>query len=372
MTGPSAPGDEDLEVSGRTGGTDERTSMDTQSAEEDLTQDDALGETLVLNAIRDIVTGESTVLADEASRTVVRDEFVRATMAAERDALRETLPGAVDEKLQDDKRELLARVVGDVFDVLADREVDAVMRHRTRVSLHPRDVAVYNYARTGDVDHLLSLDLGEGVEQSLRDGTSAMNEGSYEVATQAFEDAIELGGIEDEGLIARALAGLAQHRAGSDERALDYAEEIMHLDTEAWAAQVVALAAGADSPSLFRDGTHEVAAYLRVRAEIPPGASIKAEVGYGDTQEGTEPDQWQPLAGSIACFEPDRLAPTTHLRLRLSGSIDALPTIHAYYLGLGFIDRENDVPRAVEHIFLSGPETAHTVEDIAFRKPEDR
>lgn len=372
MTEPSPAREGDPDDSTTTVRTDERTPMDTQPSDEDLAQDDALGETFVLNAIRDIVAEESTVLADETSRAVVRDEFVRATTAAERDVLREVLPGTFDEQLQDDKRELLARVVGDVFDVLVGREVDAVMRHRTRVSLHPRDVAVYNYARTGDVDHLLALDLEEGVARSIRDGTTAMNDGSYEGATQAFEDAIEQGGIEDEGLVARALAGLAQHRAGRDERALDYAEEIMHLDTDAWAAQVVALAAGADAPSLFRDGTHEVAAYLRVRAEIPAGASIEADLGYGETQEETEPEQWLPVTGSIAYFEPDRLAPTTHLRLRLSGSIDALPTIHAYYLGLGFVDRDNDVPRAVERIFLSGPETAHTDEEIAFRKPDDR
>ncbi len=325
-----------------------------------------LGQTLVLNGLRDLIEDTEHVLGSADSRTILEDAFESATTPEQRSRFESALPSAAEERPDETATETIETVVEAVVAELLDRDVTARLEHRTQVSLASRDVAVYNFARSGDVSALDRIDAEATVVASLQDGARSLLDGQFDEAVQQFEAAIDEGGTSDGAIAARVLAGLAQHRAGRDERAQDYVEEALHLDTGTWSATMVGMAAGADAPDLFRDGTQRVGAYFRARIERPETTGISASIRTGDTPEALTEAAWDELDGSPRYYEVDRLDQEVAIRLELSGSLDALPVIHAYYLTLGVIDVANETPRTAEHLFLTGPEQAPTSETVFF------
>lgn len=335
-----------------------------------------LGEQLVLNALRDLVEEKSIVLADDASRDLIREAYEMAVSPEEQRSFKSALDAVVTDSAEidgvPDHDTTPAEVVGAVTKELADRGAMATIDHVMRVSLAAREVALYNVMRCGQMSGLETLESIDGISEHVADGVDYLMAESHERAIRVFEEAIGSAESTDAKVVARVLSGWAHHQAGNDPEALEVIEEVSDLDESAWSARMVELSAGADSPELFRNGLHGTGVYLRARATIPDESEIDAAIGRLDDETAALPSEWTALPGAVGFFGVDELGATTWLRLRMHGPITSLPVVHAYYLALGVIDERNEVPRSVDEIFLTGPETATTMERVRLESTRRR
>jgi len=103
-----------------------------------------------------------------------------------------------------------------------------------------------------------------------------------------------------------------------------------------------------------------------VRSAIPESGDLGAAVGRPDDASGLA---WTDLSGDPGYLPIDRLTPKMGVRLRLSGALDALPELHAYYLAVGIVDESIESPRSVERQFVTGPNTIEATETLRFERP---
>jgi hypothetical protein len=313
----------------------------TQSGEDE--QPDP-GTTLVLNALVDAVGGHRSAVGDESSRDLAQDAF-EALPADRQEAFRDAVD-RLDEAEDDPERaSTLAAVADRVADELADRGVRVRLDHEATVTMDDRDARVYTFTTIREPAVLEPLGLPDAAEP----GIEAAVDGDYDAAADAFETAVDVAGARAGAVSTRALAGWAAHRAGEDDRAMDFVEEAMHLEVGAWAPRFVGLAASHRYPEKFRRGKLGVRFFLRQTAEVPAGAAITNAVRYPDRET------WEPLEGPNDCKRLDRLLDGARLRVRVEGSPTGSPALLGYYVGLGVVDLEVDEVRGVENVFLSGP-----------------
>ena len=336
--------------------------------------------TVVLNGLRDVVDGSRTVLADEGSVRALEEAYRAATTADERTAVAAAFEGldegddASDADASDASdgdsgsgerppAETVERVVAAVVHELSVREATLAVDHEVPLDPDERAVRVHRFFEAREPSILSPLADG-AVADALRRGATAARDGEWEAAAAAFGAAVDAAEEDSRsGLTARVLAAWATHWAGDDAAALDLVEEALRLETEAWDARLVGVAADHSSPEWFREGRLSSDLYLRVRAAMPDGASVDAAVVGADGSVDR-------LDGDPSCFRVHRLPLDGRLRLRLRGAPGALPDLHAYYLAVGVVEPESARPRTVQQTLLDGPVTASATERLRVRLPE--
>jgi len=321
----------------------------------------------VLNALGDVVEGTDLVLEDDGSRQIVREAFDAVTDQAQREEFERALTEVRHEPAADDPSHGVARAIVDsTCRELIEHDVRVTLAHEARVVLSDRDVGLYNFVRSTDPDALADVPLSAAVRASVRRGAEAVAEGDYDGGLAEFERAIDAAETIDDAVTARGLAAWACHRDGDDATALDYVNEALELHQDAWAVRLVGTAAGHSSPQLFRDGKLSLRAYVRSRASVPPESEFGVDVGLAD---GTSSPTWRELSGEPGFVPLEQLAAETRVRLRLRGPLDEFPALNAYYLAVGVVDENNQVPRSVEYQPLTGPATADATETLRFERP---
>lgn len=326
-------------------------------------------ETVVLNGLDGLVNDRPAVLADPESERILRDAYRSVTAPATRRtvaaALDRLAPAVQSMDVDDDAAadasgddRLLAEVVADVADALADRDATFVVDHDVPLDLSTHSTAVYRFFGTHDPESLQPL-IDNGIA-ALERGAEATRDGDPATAADAFEDAAEAATDSDIDTAVRTLCAWAHHRAGDDDRALEFVEAALLRDENAWPARLVGVAADHSTPDWFRAGRLASEAYLRVRAAVPEGASVRAAAVDG---EGAE--RW--LDGNPDCFRAPRLPAEGRLRIRLRGPPGRLPALYAYYLAVGVVEPESARPRTVEQILLDGPASGESSERVRIR-----
>jgi hypothetical protein len=324
---------------------------------------------LLVNALRDVVTGSAVVLADETSRGSVTQAYEQGTDPSERSAFERAIAQADTEDgpgtSADDIRESIDPVVEGVARFLRETGVELTVEHTSHVSLPAREVALHEFALSRDPSRLALLSVSEPIRAAVDRGAQAVATGDFNAADRAFEDAIDAARTIDDDVAARTLGAWSAHWNGDDGRAIDLVEEALHLQMDTWAPRQVGLAAGHSSPELFREGTLSARCYLRTRTASEAG-TIEAAIGVDD---GEGDLSWHDLVEATGCYILPSLAPESHVRLRLRGTVDAFPALQAYYLAVGIVDENLGVPRNVEEILLQGPRNDTARETLRVGSP---
>lgn len=311
---------------------------------------------VLLNALASVVAGKD-VLADEASRSIVRETLEDVTSAEDRDRFHEAV-GRVHS--QGEARGEARRAVADVVDLvreeLVDRNAQVIVDHEVPIPIEARDAAVYNFAMNEDPSAISDLDLPPSVASHVQDGADCVGKGDYKAAAQAFTRAVEEAGTGGASVTTRTLAAWANHWAGDDHTAIDFVEEALHLHADGWAPTLPGYSADPDRsfarPEQFRDGKYAAMATLRYTVDCTEGTNITPFLGLsGDN--GIE--EWVELEGTDECTPIHRLSTDPVLRLRLAGEVPEFPTMHGYYVGLGIVDLEVTEFREVYRLLVDGP-----------------
>lgn len=338
--------------------------------------------TLLLNALRDVVLGTNAVV-DGESRHRLERSFHDATSSGERGAFVTALhevEESADESVDDDTHRTLRSTVDDVLEQLDAADASFTVHHESGTDIAPRDVALYNFWQTRDPDELERLECSPAVRDPVQTGATAIAEsasdadasgmdavgdGVLEDALAAFDRAVEASETTDEAVATRVLAALAAHWSADDALAMDYLEEALQLESDAWPATMLASVVDDASSQAYRDGSLAVRAYLRVRARVPAGASFDVRIGRGEQGE----TDWEPVTTSLDCVPIRRLA--THLRasFELTGPATRLPALDAYYVALGTVEPASEAPRTTDHILFDGPITADASEELHIDTP---
>lgn len=318
--------------------------------------------TLLLNALRDVVLGTNAVV-DGESRHRLERSFHAATSSDERGAFVTALHDveeSADEPVDDDTHRTLRATVDGVLDHLEAADAAFTVHHESGTDVDPRDVALYNFWQTGDPDELDRLTCSPPVRDALETGGTAVADGAFEDALPAFDRGVDASDTTDEAVATRVLAGLAAHWSADDDLAMDYLEEALQLESDAWPATMLASVVDDPSSQAYRDGSLAVQAYLRVRARVPDGAALDVRLGRRERGE----TEWEPVATSLDCVPIRRLS--THVRagFELTGPATRLPALDAYYVALGTVEPESEIPRTTDHIFFDGPLTADANEGL--------
>lgn len=326
--------------------------------------------TLVLNALLALFDSPSSqgpdFLADDASRRVLRDAYHAATTAAERDRFQRTATRArrTDALTEEGAVEQLREVTTAVIVELDDRDVTALVDHRAQLSLAGRDAHLSTFGNGKDPGVLDRLEFPSAIAQHVDSGGECVREGEFSRAAEAFERAVTEHSAPGATIATRILAAQANHWSERDDRAIDFVEEALHLDTDAWSARLIGLAAGHRYPDRFRRGKLSAQAFLRYTIDTPADSGVRPQVGFGTPSART----WHDLDGTAKCYPIERLEPKTWVRLRLRGTFPAFPAVHGYYVGLGVIDCEVFEVRDVERVLVSGPQTASSTETLRLER----
>lgn len=317
--------------------------------------------TLVLNALIATVDDEdASFLADTDTEAELTDAFRTVTTPDERDAFRTTVTTvhSSDGTLDAQETSHLHAVTNAVIAELASRNSEALITHRVQLTVSPRDEHLYTYFTTNDASVLSQLDLPPDILSLVEQGGHHVDRGSLERAADIFDQAVTESASGHGAVATRILAAVANHWRGADDQALAYVEEALHLDTGAWSARLIGLAADHEYSDLFRDGQLGAQVFLRLRIDTPAGSTVVPKVGFGKAA----PEKWTALDGDHGCYPIEVLEPTTWIQLRLSGSLPAFPAVHGYYVALGVIDHDGPVALDIDQILLSGPQTVESVE----------
>ena len=329
---------------------------------------------VLLNALVDVVSnGMVTVLADDASRTVLSETLERVTTATERDRFRAVVTAVRSAgNAAGDERAIVAEVVDAVRDDIAAQDARVTVDHRARLSLDTHEVAVYNFVRTRDPTALSGLSVSAAVERDVKRGAEFVVDGEFAAAADAFVDAANQSGGGNGSILTRSLAAWATHWAGDDEGAIDFVEEALHLHTRAWTPALAGFSADPNPtysrPQQFRDGKYAAMAVFRYTAACPSDTSVTPFVGIED-DTGTV-SEWIELDGTDECTPVDRLGTTTVLRLHVEGTAPAFPSLNGYYVGLGIVDQEVGELREVHRLLLDGPLGESVTERVSVRSED--
>ena len=318
--------------------------------------------TLLLNALRDVVLGTNAVV-DSESRHRLEQSFHAATTSGERGAFVTALhevEAAADGSVDDDTHRTLRSTVDDVLAHLDADDATFVVHHESGTDVDPRDVALYNFWQSRAPDELDRLPCSTAVRAALETGATAAADGLYRDAIDAFDRAIDASDTADEAVATRVLAGLAAHWAADDDLAMDYLEEALQLESDAWPATMLASVVDDPSSQAYREGSLTVGAYLRVRARVPDPASLDVRLGRGEPGE----TEWEPVTTSLDCVPIPRLSTHVRLAFELTGPATRLPALDAYYVALGTVEPASEAARTADRILLDGPLTADAHERL--------
>lgn len=338
------------------------------SADSPTTPDTSdVSRTLLLNALRDVVLGTNAVVQGESRHRLERS-FHAATTSGERGAFVTALhevEESADDPVDNDTHRTLRGIVDDVLDHLESADASFTVHHESGTDIAPRDVALYNFWQTRDPNELDRLDCSMAVREALESGATAASDGLYHQSIEAFDRAIDASDTTDEAVASRVLAGLAAHWSADDALAMDYLEEALQLESDAWPATMLASVVDDASSQAYRDGSLAVQAYLRVRARVPEGASLDVHIGRGEQGES----DWESVTTSLDCVPIRRLS--THLRaaFELTGPATRLPALDAYYVALGTVEPASEAPRTTDHLLLDGPITEDANEELRISTP---
>lgn len=317
-------------------------------------------DTVVLNGLVATVVDDSSFLADAATRTILDEVLRSVTDPAQRATFHRavtTVPSNED-PTDTELTNCLREVTRAVRSELDARNRTAVVTHRVPLDVHPREAHLYSYGTTGDATVLDRLELPPDVTSLVERGGHHIEHDDPDRAVDAFERAVTESTGGRGSIATRVLAGLANHWHGDDDRALDFVEEALHLDTGTWTARLVGLAADHEYSDRFRERELGARVFLRYRIDVPPGSDVLAQVGFSKSPA----DTWRDLEGGNQCCPLDVLSPRTWIQFRLSGSLPSFPAVQGYYVALGVVDLDAATPLDVERILLSGPQTADSTD----------
>ena len=242
------------------------------------------------------------------------------------------------------------------------------MTHESTGAFHPREAALYTFVRTRDVTVLDELELPETVRSDVIAGAEAIADGQYETAIDRLEGAIDDVEGTDGTVSLRTLAALAHFHAGDEEATMSLAEEALHLHTDAWTALLVSIPAGDARPDRFRDGAADNALYFRGVVDTPGESDVAVSVGYSGDADGAV--EWVDAPDGVECYPLSRLTPEIRVRLTLTGTVSAFPTLHGYHLSVGTIDRTTGDAETADKVLLSGPFSEGVRETIRIERDE--
>lgn len=374
----------------------EHSNADTReaTADGDETETERPVDSVLLNAVTDVILGERNALADDASRAVVEDVLSAATTPDERDQFRTAVeqirrgtdrggPASGGEAAASsssaetaaqvaDPRAAVATVVDAVRAALADSGARVTVDHVVSIPVVPRETAVYDFARTREPAALDRLDLSETVASHVTDGAQLVAAGEFAAAADAFTRAVDETGSGHTAVTTRTLAAWAHHWAGDDYAAIDFVEEALHHHADAWLPTLPGYSADPDPsfarPAQFRDGKYAAMAVLRYTVDCPEGTSFTPFLGRGETP--SDVTDWTELDGTDECTPIHRFGADPVLRLRLSGEVPAFPGLHSYYVGSGIVDLEVTELREVYRLLLEGPLGEEATETISVELPD--
>jgi len=320
--------------------------------------------TFLLNALLEVAGHTAGILEDDQSYEAVQTALETAIQEDERSEFDQALAAVSETSEQREAQTALRRGTDAVYGWLRERGTRLRLTHRTSVEMNAQQLALYGFLRTENPAVLSELDVSEPVADNLQTGARALVSGATEESENAFDEAIRLAETPAEQVSAWVLAAWTRCRAGEYEAALPLVSKALECDREAWPARVVGTIADHDTPSLFWEDKLSVRPYLRIRAEVPEGGDIEAAVRPQQSDE-----DWVSLLGSRGCLRvpEETFGPDLEVRLRLSGTLGAFPTVQAYYLAVGVVDEMNDVPRTVFYQPLQGPRTTDARETLRFR-----
>lgn len=327
--------------------------------------------TLVLNAlvatIDDTSDGDAGFLTDDDSRMLIREAYHAGTTAEQRDAFQKAVTHAHSTDALTDEYAVghLQEITDAVLSELTAQDINALVDHQARLTLSMRDAHLSTFGNTKDPTVLDQLPLPPDIATLVDEAGEYVRNGEFSQAADTFERAVTETTGSEAMVTTRVLAALANHWKGADKRAIDFVEEVLHLDTEAWSARLVGLAADHRYPERFRSGKLGAQAFLRYTIDTPANSSVRAQVGFGESHSR----MWRDLDGSEKCLPLETLEPITWIRLRLRGTLPTFPAVYGYYVGLGVIDREVFEVRDVERVLLSGPQTVTSSEIIQLKRP---
>lgn len=318
--------------------------------------------TLLLNGLRDVVLGTNTVVEGETRHRLERS-FHDATSSGERGAFVTALHAieeAETDTVDDTTHEILQTTVDGVINHLDSSDTTLTAHHESGTDIPPRDVALYNFWQTRNPSELDRLSCSRPTQDAIETGASAAANGAFRDAIAAFDRGVDASSSTDEAVASRVLAALAAHWAADDDRAMDYAEEALQLQSDAWPATMVAAVVDDPMSHAYREGSLAVQAYLRVRARVPDDASLSVRLGRGEQGETV----WKDAAESLDCVPMRRLAPHVRASFELTGPAARLPILDAYYFALGTVEPESEVPRTTDYILFDGPLTGNATEEL--------
>ena len=333
---------------------------------------------MVLNALVEIGAEQPVTLVDEDSVATVsraykatttpdeRHRFVAALNAKQTDSNEDTIVASNENGHESTNTSsasdtVLVATAREVTAELAARNARFTVTHEAPLSLTPRSVALYRYGQTRDPDIVTDLPISESVRSQVVAALAEIEADAPNEAAQKLVMSINDASTHDDAITVRVLGAWARHWAGNDTGAIDLVEEALHLDTKAWAAQQVGLAANHQSPEFFRDGRLAATVYLRARVAMSDNTSIEAALGYATSHGELE---WRTLTGPFTCAAVDLLPSEGRLRFRLSGDPHEMPTLHMYYLTLGVIEPLSQRARSVDEILIDGPITTDAKETL--------
>lgn len=328
---------------------------------------------VLLNALADVAGEERWILTDDTSAELIRQAFIDATSAPERERFNEAI-GRLQTggETNSASREAVETVVDAVRERLTEAGTRITVDHEVPIPADPVETAVYDFTMNRDATALIGLDLPEAITEHIETGATRSEAGEFEAAAEAFTRATDEAKTGDGSVTARTLTAWAHHWAGNDHAAIDFVEEALHLHTDAWLPTLAGFSSDPDPafarPEQFRDGKYAAMAALRYTVDTPGTTSLTPFLARRN--DTGEIDSWVELDGTDECTPIHRLGPDPVLRLRLTGEVPAFPAIHSYYVGLGIVDLEVTELREVYRLLVNGPAGERVSETITVEQTD--
>ncbi|WP_121823566.1 tetratricopeptide repeat protein [Halostella salina] len=323
----------------------------------EYTYNDSVGSILV-NAVADIALDQNALLSDDTSRTVISEAYETALRPDQRDQFKTALREVQADQQQAEVDDIVDTSIAEVSQALIQNDVKLTVEHTVTIEFDQREAWLYRVIQSGDPVGIEALELSPDVRREIKQGVDSLNAADPESAAERFTTAIGKGTTTDDKVTSRVLAAWANYLAGEPERALDFAEEALHLHTGSFTTRLVILLADHNSTDHQEQNELNSKLYIRTQANVETEGGIQIEVFGSDTgRQITSNTGYIPLSW---------IESETRIRFTLSGYVDSFPELHAYYLALGLVDEDRGIPRSVEKVFAEGPDSAVSTETVRF------
>ncbi len=322
---------------------------------------DSVG-TVLANAVADVVTEERTVLSDEDSRAIVTEAYRNALHSDQRDQFEAALRELRDDTDQESVEGVIDSGVRDIYQALAQDDVRLIVEHAVSVEFDQREVWLYQVIQGRDPGKPDELGFSSDVQSAVEHGVALLSESRFDDALEHFRSAGEQASTTDDAVASKVLSAWTNHLAGRNERALDFAEEALHLHTGSFTSRLVILVADHAVSNQSTPDSLSAKVYLRTQADVASEGDLQVHI-LNDREERRE--------GSETEFVPiPSLEAETTIEFTLTGELHSFPELSAYYVALGLVDERRGLPRSVEQVFAQGPETANGTEAVRFEREQ--